>query len=104
MKTFRIEGDDISDGYHTFGELYDHRCALFVRLCLMQPARCAWKRDGDTPGWIILYCELQSDGQISYHVPETFIPALDAGGIREDAELEWDGHNSQDVLNRLKGI
>ncbi len=27
------EGVDVSDGYHTFGELYDHRCALWIALC-----------------------------------------------------------------------
>jgi hypothetical protein len=25
--------NDISDGYHTFKELYDHRVKLFVALC-----------------------------------------------------------------------
>lgn len=23
----------VSDGYHTFDALYDHRCALFIALC-----------------------------------------------------------------------
>lgn len=36
-KKFQIEGGDISDGYHTFDELYEHRCLLFIRLCLLQP-------------------------------------------------------------------
>jgi hypothetical protein len=31
------ETDEISDGYHTFGELYDHRAALFIALMLSHP-------------------------------------------------------------------
>lgn len=102
MKTFSIVNDDISDGYHTFGELYDHRTALFLRLCLTRREKCAWKRHIDTPGWIILYCELP-EGQISYHVPEAYINKLNFYGIREVPEYEWDGHTSRDVLFRLDG-
>lgn len=29
-KAFKIVGNDLSDGYHTFDELYDHRCLLFL--------------------------------------------------------------------------
>ena len=31
-KTFTIKNGDISDGYHTFDELYEHRIALFITL------------------------------------------------------------------------
>lgn len=102
MKRFHIENDDISDGDHTFGELYAHRHALFVRLCLMQPEKCAWKEDADTPGWILLYCELD-DGQISYHVPSRFKKQLE-GNIKHDPTYKWDGHDSNEVLNRLERV
>jgi hypothetical protein len=38
-----INTNEISDGYHTFGELYEHRAALFVALI----NRCT-----DIPSWI----------------------------------------------------
>lgn len=31
-----VDTNQISDGYHTFGELYEHRIALFRALCSMQ--------------------------------------------------------------------
>jgi hypothetical protein len=33
----------ISDGYHTFEELYDHRHVLFLTLCLLHHEKAAWK-------------------------------------------------------------
>jgi hypothetical protein len=104
MMKFHIEGDDISDGYHTFGELYAHRCALFVRLCMTMPDKCAWKRDESMPGWIILYCELEGDGQISYHVPNKYMKKLLVNKIWENPDYKWDGHTSHEVLDRLEGV
>ena len=56
-KTFKIVNGDISDGYHTFEELYEHRCALFVALLIKSPD-ISWyslkHSDGsDWPGWFI---------------------------------------------------
>lgn len=99
MTTFRIEGDDISDGYHTFGELYEHRCLLFIRLCLLQPEKCAWKFDIGTPGWVCLYWE-SPDGQISYHVPDRHRRLFEQF-ITQDQNYKWDGHTSDEVLGRL---
>ncbi len=100
-KTFKIQDGDISDGYHTFDELYEHRCWLFANLCLQNANKSCWKRDPNTPGWIILYLEGEPTGQISYHVPERFLSIL-SGKIQEDHHHEWDGHTSNDVLIRLK--
>lgn len=101
MKTFRIEGSDISDGYHTFDELYEHRCLLFIRLCLMVPDQCAWKTDEQTPGWFLLYWE-SDNGQISYHCPDRHLKLIKSQ-IKEVQHYRWDGHNSHDVLARLAG-
>lgn len=40
MKTLYIPCDpgEISDGYHTFNELYQHRCALFLALMASNPS------------------------------------------------------------------
>jgi hypothetical protein len=100
-KTFEIRGEDISDGYHTFTELYDHRCLLYINLCLMQPGNCAWKVDPKTPEWVILYLDQPGVGQISYHVPDKF-RYLFARTIKYDQLRVWDGHTSEIVLARLQ--
>ncbi len=97
---------EISDGYHTFGELYDHRCLLFVALMQAHPA-LAWRSrlhdDGSGhPGWWVGGMRLPT-GDISYHLPDTFWSLLNDTAVRtfERAPL-WDGHTSADVLIRLR--
>lgn len=99
-KKFEIVGSDISDGYHTFDELYEHRNLLFMNLCVLDPQFSCWKRDPGTPGWFILYWESPS-GQISYHIQERLLPLIEAR-VREDQNKKWDGHASQDVTFRLR--
>lgn len=95
-KTFKIVGDDISDGHRTFGELYEHRCLLYLNLCLALPDRCVWKKDYET--WFCLYFE-SAFGQISYHLPDKFLPLVE-GKLRRDDEYAWDGHTPEQVLER----
>jgi len=97
-KTFKIVDGDISDGYHTFKELYDHRCLLFVNLCVRDALNCAWRRD--YPGWFVLYWK-SPFGQISYHIPED-LRKLVEGKIRRDEDHVFDGHTGPDVLKRLR--
>lgn len=96
-KTFKIVGNDISDGYHTFDELYEHRCLLFINLCLCQTDLAYWRPHYE--GWPLIGLNLPKIGQITYHVPEKYLP-LFKGIIREGGP-EWDGHTSADVLERL---
>lgn len=96
-KTFKIVGNDISDGYHTFDELYEHRCLLFLNLCLTMPNKA---RIGKTEGgWFVLFLELPT-GQISYHLPERMLPFI-TSKILADLTHQWDGHKSADVIDRL---
>ena len=91
-----------TDGYHTFDELYEHRTALFAALCNSYPEISFKSRkhhDGTMyEGMFIV--EMNLDGkQISYHCEAKYwewfkIPE------REYAP-EWDGHTSQDVIDRL---
>jgi hypothetical protein len=95
----RLKEGDISDGYHTFSELYDHRCLLYICLCLATPTKAKWKSDENYGDWICLYLELPT-GQISYHVPAKFLP-LFQNKIEKSETYLWDGHSSPDVLTRL---
>jgi hypothetical protein len=85
---------DISDGYHTFGELYEHRHALF--LTLLEVNRQLNNAAGGFEAWwtrrhhpnndpmfdlegmpgILVGFEL-STGSVQYHMPARFIPALE---------------------------
>lgn len=87
----------VSDGFHTFDELYDHRCLLYINLCLAKPDKAVWMPDG--PNWFLLYLEMNT-GQISYHLPMKFLPLVD-GKIKRQDNYPWDKHKSADVLKRL---
>lgn len=97
MKTFQIKGNDLSDGYHTFDELYEHRCLLFLNLCFSEGSKCYWKPHYE--GWFVLYFE-SPFGQISYHIPDKYLPIAEKYFTRDD-EHKWDGHTSDEVLARL---
>lgn len=107
----------ISDGYHTFGELYEHRIVLFIELCSMTnnlefETGCKmahiWRSkkhsDGsEFEGWFIMGIGKDKGKQITYHLP---LDKWDDAAFAETLELapEWDGHTSNDVLERLKKL
>jgi hypothetical protein len=106
---------DMSDGYHTFTELYDHRIALFIALSrffiqgkTFNDARNVWKSrkhfDGsEYEGWFIMGIGKERGAQISYHLP---MSKWDAVGFAEELDRapEWDGHTSSDVVERLNRL
>jgi hypothetical protein len=124
---FYLEGGDdmeVSDGYHTLDELYDHRIRLYIATCRLlhriytryqvqydgvapweQPVwRSKLHADGSAyDGWFILGIFRESGKQISYHLPLSVWEATDFAETLELAP-EWDGHTSVDVLERLKTL
>jgi hypothetical protein len=109
----KLDTNKISDGYHTFGELYDHRIALFIALCNIghdwkdsgeKHSFEAWKsklhHDGTMfAGWYIAGIREGKGEQISYHLPMSTWDKLQVPE-RERAP-EWDGHTPADVVKRL---
>ena len=97
---------EVSDGYHTFGELYEHRCLLFVALMKAHP-ELAWRSrlhdDGSRqPGWWVGGLRLPS-GDVSYHLPDALWPLLEGTQVQTlDQAPKWDGHTSAEVLKRLR--
>lgn len=109
---FYTDGDDleVSDGYHTMHELYQHRMALTVALFH------SWYIEyGHEPEWQIFKSKFHSDGtmfegyfivmaivpsgQISYHYD---LKHWDLFKIPEvERAPEYDGHTSDDVIERL---
>ena len=105
---------ELSDGYHTFNELYEHRATLYIALCeqlclfVESFPKEVWRSkkhsDGTSyPGWFILGINKEKGKQITYHLPlskwkETcFAETLDVAP-------KFDGHTPKQVLRRLKRI
>lgn len=103
----------ISDGYHTFDELYEHRIVNFMALCKLlwyvksKSPRKVWisKQHSDGTawdGWFIMGIGYEPGEQITYHLPmskwdECYKIAME---ILPQAPV-WDGHTPADVLERL---
>lgn len=111
-----IKCEDITDGYHTFSELYNHRHALFCALTkiydnyitpLNTRIKCYKSKlhsDGTMlDGWFIVIMLISKfDGtkeQISYHLPISWWDKFKL--LELDKAPEYDGHTSDDVLERL---
>jgi hypothetical protein len=97
--------DEVSDGYHTFGELYEHRTMLFLAFmkCMHTMAWYSTRHHDDSAiaGWFIAGVDLHT-GTITYHVPYGMREALkDTGAAELEKAPMWDNHTSQDVLKRL---
>lgn len=113
-KTFQIKDGDISDGYHTFDELYEHRITLFIAFCKILADKDGhwsseiWRsklhHDGsEYEGWFIMGINKEAGCQMSYHLPFSKWEETEFAETLEKAP-EWDGHTSQDVLERLRRL
>jgi hypothetical protein len=105
----------ISDGYHTFDELYQHRNALFIGICTIcylnesSYAKIAWKSRRHDDGelafngeYFVLGLGNRPGEMITYHLPISYWEKCELF-----AEIEtslYDGHTSDDVLKRLGNI
>ena len=98
----------ISDGYHTFDELYEHRNLLFINLIKLTDRDCWWSckhEDGTMFDGMVIVGWETIRGLITYHMDDSYIPLLKRAEIDErDFAPEWDGHTSQDVIDRLKKV
>ena len=94
---------DLSDGYHTFDELYYHRCVLFSLIC-NQNDIAAWKSKkhftGDMyDGMFIVGIETPY-GQVTYHYDLKY---WDTFNVQElETAPEWDGSSPSDCIERIR--
>jgi len=102
--------DNLSDGYHTFAELYEARAlyhAHAVRAWLsdgVQVVKSRRHHDGELcfgGGWFLVHADLPS-GQVSQHYPDEHWDLFRCPEV--DAPKKWDGHTTADVLNRLRAM
>ena len=111
--TIKIVCDEveISDGYHTFTELYEHRIALWIALCKQFAykefgPRVVWRSRKHSngvgiDGWFLLGLAIKPGAQITYHLPDK---EWNNCGWADTLDMapEFDGHTSNDVLTRLR--
>lgn len=108
MNTLKIpcKPGEVSDGFHTFDELYDHRCTLFLAL-MSAHHDLSWMSvkhhdDSEWDGWFIAGMRLPT-GDVTYHLPVTMLGlAQDTGCLLLDRGIEWDGHTDADVVTRIQ--
>ena len=95
---------NISDGYHTFDELYQHRHALFLALAKAYGGWAAKEHHDGTmyDGWFIAGMDIGGK-QISYHLPMNLWEIAMKTCVIFERAPQWDGHTSEDVVNRLLG-
>ncbi len=109
VQNLELKGQ-VSDGYHTFDELYEHRYRLFIAYLntLEEWRQQEFSHVKTIPYW---KSRINSEGEsyegyfvagiedkITYHLPnrlwdKTLVPEIPNG--------RWDGHTPQDILERL---
>ena len=100
--TIPCDVSQVSDGYHTFEELYDHRCLLFMNFVLSHREVSFKTKLNDKgeawEGWFI--CGMNTRyGQITYHLPMKYWNLLSVE--EKERNDDYDGHTPKDVLYRL---
>lgn len=96
----------VSDGYHTFDELYHHRAILFAVICNNNP-ELAWKSKlHDTgnmyDGMFIVGIDTPK-GQATYHYD--IEPYWNIFNVKElDHAPKWDGHTPDDAIMRIASL
>ena len=98
------EIDDLSDGFHTFRQLYYQRMMLFA-VIVKQNRDKAWKslrhEDGDLcfgGGWFIVGIDTP-EGSYTYHYESNFYSLFECEELERGKH--WDGHTEKDVTRLL---
>lgn len=124
MSEEKKDTGEISDGYHTFNELYEHRITLFISLCKILTAYkgatnrehgermpIVWRSKRHSDGelafggtWFVLGIGEKKGEQITYHLPISKWKETEQFPVTLDKAPEFDGHTPNDVLERLKNL
>lgn len=97
---------EVSDGYHTFNQLYHQRAVLFA--CIVnQNKNKAWKSFKHSDGkycfdrngkWFIVGVDTPQ-GSYTYHYSKEYWDMFDCKELQ--CGKEWDGHTEEDVTRLL---
>lgn len=101
--------ENVSDGYHTFGELYRYRmlynAAFFNQLAksgIIKTCKSYKHYDGEEcfgGGWFIVMAELPT-GQISNHYENQYWNLFNVP--EQEKGFKWDGHSPNDAADRIE--
>jgi hypothetical protein len=108
VRDYLFESGKISDGYHTFDELYHHRAVLFAVICSQFKDR-SWKSlhhdDPEQPmynGMFIVGIDTP-EGQASYHYD--IKPYWDMFDVKVlDKAPPYDGYTPEDSIKRISSL
>ena len=97
---------EVSDGYHTFNELYDHRAKLFAIIC-HDHQDLAWKslqhEDGSMYDGMFIVGIDTPLGQATYHYDVRLYWAL--FNVKElERAPKYDGHTPSDAIWRIGSL
>lgn len=95
---------EVSDGFHTFNQLYYQRMMLFAVIVKQNKAK-AWKshrhEDGELcfgGGWFIVGVTTL-EGDYTYHYEDQYFDLFDCEEL--ECGKHWDGHTEEDVTRLL---
>jgi len=106
----KVEEDEVKDDYHTMNELYQHRHVLLALACNMihkhntdamtEVFKAKEHLKGEMFDGMFIVMGYLNGKQFSYHVENKY------WGLFKIPEQytsdEWDGHSSDDVIDRIK--
>lgn len=95
---------EVSDGDHSFEDLYRHRNLLFIMV--LNLLNNSWyseqHHDGSRfDGYFVAGVELNEDEQITYHLPNELLPLIGLGVTHLEYAPQWDEHKPGDVIDRI---
>lgn len=98
--------EDVSDGYHTFKELYHHRAILFSVICNIFPEK-SWKSKSHDDGSMFANMFIVGidtpQGQATYHYDVN--PYWDMFHVKSlDNAPKWDGHTATQAVERIASL
>lgn len=106
---YLIDGNEISDTIHTFGELYDYRMlynALFINECARNGNIEVYKSKKHSDslecfggGWFIVTAVLPT-GIVDNHYKLEYWDLFKCQEVEKE-KYEYDGHTPKDVSNRM---
>ena len=102
MNESQINKGQISDGFHTFDELYYHRMILFAVICNTykeKSSKSKLHKDGTMYNGYFIVCVTTPEGDYSYHYDEKYWDLFDVKEL--DNAPKWDGHKPKDITRLL---
>ena len=103
-----ISSKDISDGHHTFGELYKNRIILFCTLCNLLP-NISWKskkhfdEENDPMFFDSFIAGINTpEGIATYHIKLKYWDLFDVPELEKAPK--YDNYNNEEVLKRILSL